>query len=292
MNLGTVILILVLLAALVYLVVHQSINWILRKETFQVKPNGKQTPADVGLPFEPLNIQSGLAQLRAWFVEAPPTPGIPRIAVLLLHGTGESISDWIGVQKYLYDHGISSMVVDYSGYGDSTGRPSFEQIGRDVIAACTAFTGRIGNDMVPYLFGFSLGAEVLLDVFEQLDPSIRGVVIVGALASARALVLDHRMLPPWLIFLIPDVFNNVSAIKRVKQPLLIVHSQNDEVIPFSHAGKLLEQSNRELTRLVSLNDLKHNDIWQNPSDSYLLPVVQFIAAHLQSIPIEGEKARP
>jgi uncharacterized protein len=292
MNVGTVILILVLLAILAYFGVRQLVNWILRKEIFQVKPNERQTPADVGLPYESLIIQSGLARLQAWFVEAPPNPDKPRVAMLLLHGTGESISDWIGVQKYLHDHGISSMVFDYSGYGDSTGQPSFAQIRHDVIAACTVFSARIGNNMVPYLFGFSLGAEALLDVFDQLELSFRAVIIAGALASARALVLDRRMLPPWLIFLIPDVFNNVRAITRVKQPLLIIHSQNDEVIPFSHAGKLLEQCNRELTQLIELSDLKHNDIWQQPSDLYWSPIIQFIQAQLQSTAIEGERAKP
>jgi fermentation-respiration switch protein FrsA (DUF1100 family) len=97
------------------------------------------------------------------------------------------------------------------------------------------------------------------------------------------------MVPGWLSFLLPDVFNNVRAIRKVRQPLLIIHSESDEVIPFSHAETLLGQSSHELVRLIALNNLKHNDIWQQPSDAYWFPILQFIKELCQAYPLKEQE---
>src|ERR1043165_629120 len=82
-------------------------------------PNGPETPATFGAPFESISIASGDRKLDAILVRAP-VDTAP--AVLFFHGTAEAVSFWADTQALLYRSGITSMVFDYSGFGRSTGR--------------------------------------------------------------------------------------------------------------------------------------------------------------------------
>ena len=101
-------------------------------------PNGPETPTSVGLRYERWKIPSGGRSLDAYLVQAAPDCH-PRAALLIFHGVGETISHWVGVQRLLYDHCISSVVFDYSGDGDSTGRGSVENLDQDASATYESF---------------------------------------------------------------------------------------------------------------------------------------------------------
>lgn len=87
-------------------------------------PNGPETPSTAGLAYERLKIPTGSRLLDAYLVEAPFTCQ-SRAALLIFHGVGETISQWVSVQLLLHDHCISSVVFDYSGNGDSSPRGQF-----------------------------------------------------------------------------------------------------------------------------------------------------------------------
>src|SRR5580704_17726340 len=89
---------------------------ISEKEFLATAPNGHETPARLGIPFDRLKIASGDRQLDGFLVRAPSTCQ-PQTAVLIFHGVGETISQWVKAQQFLYEHCTSSIVFDYSGHG-------------------------------------------------------------------------------------------------------------------------------------------------------------------------------
>jgi fermentation-respiration switch protein FrsA (DUF1100 family) len=108
-----------------------------------------------------------------------------------------------------------------------------------------------------YALGFSLGSAVLLDVAPQLQPAPRGLVLGAGFASAREMAVLTGVAPRWAAWLLPDLWNNERQIAAVHQPLLILHSRADEVVPPRDALRLCRAAHAP-RRLVMLDDLTHD----------------------------------
>ena len=246
----------------------------MQKSILKTKPNGRETPADLGLQYEDCTIRSGSRELQAWWVKAIP-PNDPKKAVLIIHGNNESISEWIPVQQLLWQHGISSMVFDYSGFGNSTGKASIRTLREDVIAAWNFFDEKVDNSVDKYLLGLSLGTGFLLEASSSLTNKIHDIILIAVYSSARDYVLSKKMLPSSLVFLFPDIYNNVRRIRTLEIPVLIVHSRSDEVFPSIMAEQVYAAAN-EPKRLVLLDGLKHNDTLEGKAADYFAPVIEFL----------------
>ena len=245
-----------------------------QKSILKTKPNGKETPADLGLEYEDFKIRSGSRELQAWWVKASPTNDSKK-AVLIFHGNNESISEWIPVQQLLCQHGISSIVFDYSGFGNSSGKATIQTLREDVIAAWNFFHEKVDNNVDKYLLGLSLGTGFLLEASSSLTSKIRGIILIAVYSSARDYVLLKKILPSSLAFLFPNVYNNVQRIRSVQIPLLIVHSKSDEVFSSVMAQRVYAAAN-EPKSLVLLDGLKHNDTLEGKAADYFAPVIEFL----------------
>jgi len=245
-----------------------------QKSILKTKPNGKESPADVGLEYEDLKIRSGSRELQAWWVKASPTNDSKK-AVLIFHGNNESISEWIPVQQLLWQHGISSMIFDYSGFGNSSGRATIRTLREDVVAAWNFFHEKADNYVDKYLLGLSLGTGFLLEASSSLTGKIRGIILIAAYSSARDYVLSKKILPSSLAFLFPNIYNNVQRIGSVQIPALIVHSKSDEVFSSAMAQQVYAAAN-EPKHLVLLDGLKHNDTLEGKAADYFAPVIEFL----------------
>ena len=241
----------------------------------KTKPNGIETPASVGLDYEEFHIQSGNRQLQAWFIPAARTNDAGK-AILIYHGVYESISEWIPVLHYLWKHGIASMVFDYSGFGNSDGRASLAHLREDALAAYRIFLSKVDPSSIKFALGYSLGTGVLLEAAPKFDYPLNGLILVGAFSSFRDVAVKVKVLPFWLTFVLPDVYNNVRAVQQIKTPLLMVHSQDDELFPMEMPTKI-EAVASEPKRLVVLKDLKHNDMLEGKEGDYLSPVIDHLA---------------
>ncbi len=249
-------------------------SWIAERELLMTKPNGPETPADCGLDCDRFVIASGTRALQAWFVYPPPDRST-RAAVLIFHGTHESISQWVPAQQYLAEHGIASMVFDYSGYGDSNGAPTVANLRQDAQAAYGAFSLRTGPGCSRFLLGYSLGTGVLLEGASAFGDSFDGVALIAGYTSAREASIARGVLPQWLSLVLPDLYNNVRQVRHLNRPLLVVHSADDQRLPAGMAERVFRAAN-EPKRLVMLEGLKHNAMVHGHAAQYLAPVVEFV----------------
>ena len=246
---------------------------ILERVVLKTKPNGTDTPASVGLDFEDFHITSGNRQLQAWYVHAAPANDSKK-AILIYHGVYESISEWIHVMHYLWEHGIASMVFDYSGFGNSEGRATLAHLREDALAAYRVFLSKTAPSSEKIALGYSLGTGVLLEAVRNFPDPLDGLILVGAFSSFRDVAVKVKALTPRLAFIMPDIYNNVQAIQHVKTPLLMIHSQDDQLFPLTMPSKIYATAN-ESKRLVVLKGLKHNDMLEGRAGEYLLSVVEY-----------------
>jgi hypothetical protein len=214
---------------------------------------------------ERLTIQSGSRDLSAVYVRA--SDDAP--AFLICHGIGEQVEYWSGVQELLRAMDVSSLVFNYSGYGASSGRVSVAHCEEDAIAAYRELTDR-GHRSI-FLLGFSLGSGVVLAVAPQLK--IDGVILCQGYSTLReaALAMGFRR---WMTHAMPDVWHNLRQLNEIKTPVLVIHSDGDQLFPVAMAKRVHEACG-ESGELIIVSGFAHDGPVYFPTEAYWRPVVEW-----------------
>jgi fermentation-respiration switch protein FrsA (DUF1100 family) len=200
----------------------------------QVGRDNLATPAAAGLRFENLRLKTEDGEtLAAWWV--PATAGKPRGAVLLLHGNAGSIADRIIYLPQFTAMGYGVLLVDYRGYGRSSGSPDEEGTYADARAAWRWLNERgfAAGDIV--LVGESLGGAVAAELAARVQP--RALLLLSAFTSVDDLGSE---LYPWLPvrWISRFRYDTLQGVKDYRGPVLVVHSRDDEIVPIAHARRL------------------------------------------------------
>lgn len=231
------------------------------------------TPADIGLAFDAVTLATADGEaLAGWFIPAAAARG----TLLYLHGNGGNIGHRLDPIAVFHRLGLNIFIIDYRGYGASSGKPSEEGTYRDALAAWAYLTQekRLAPERI-VLFGESLGGSIAARLAARHPPA--GLVIYASFTSvpdmAQAL---YPMFPAsWLA---RYRYDTRAALNSVNCPVLILHSREDEIIPFSHGQALLEAAH-EPKRLVELRG-GHNDALLVSRETYALEVGAFLQKFL------------
>jgi fermentation-respiration switch protein FrsA (DUF1100 family) len=204
------------------------------------------TPADWGLRYEDLRFDTddGVS-LHGWYI---PAAGARQV-VLFLHGNAGNISHRGESLEIFHRLGVNVLIFDYRGYGRSGGAPSEAGLYRDAGAAWRYLTEIRGVDPADILiFGRSLGGAVAARLASRVPAG--GVILESTFSSARDLAHSVFPLLGRLVVLRYD-FDSVRALAGVRSPVLVLHSRDDEIVPFA-LGRRLYQSAPEPKRFVEL----------------------------------------
>ncbi len=239
-------------------------------------PNGPQTPASEGVPFERVLIPSGPRRLDSYVVTAASGCVDPPV-ILIYHGVGETISEWVKAQRFLYQHCVSSVVYDPTGSGNSSRPARFEDEAEDSIAAYDFAVHHFPGRRL-YLLGHSMGNGPMLESAPRMAPQPAGVVIASAFASLRSQPRTRgNPLYRLLSYTIPDWWNNVKAVAAIHVPVLIVHSDVDRVNP-TQGGLQIYAAAHQPKTLALLHGFTHNALYQQPTEAWWSPVLSFVRA--------------
>jgi hypothetical protein len=247
------------------------LRWMEPRMTYYPTRPLERTPGDLGWTYEEVWLRAADgATLHGWLVPAanrtsatPDSGGapvlgavdsIPPLTVILCHGNGGNISHRFEKLAILRELGAQVLIFDYRGYGRSEGRPSEKGLYRDVRAAYQLLRSRgvAPADMV--LYGESLGGAVAVDLAAEVP--VGGLVLEETFTSAADVAQATIPYLParwWL----RQRFDSVGKIGRVKAPVLVLHSRDDEYFPMRHAERLVVAA-RPGARLVTLRG-GHND---------------------------------
>ena len=149
------------------------------------------TPEDAGLDFDAVTLTtSDNEQLDAWFVPADPARG----TLLFFHGNAGNNSHRLDSIRLFHELGLSVLIFDYRGYGQSTGRPTEKGTYRDADAAWQYL---VEQRAIPperiILFGRSLGAPIAADLATR--QAAAGVILESGFTSVPDVAAK---LYPWL----------------------------------------------------------------------------------------------
>jgi fermentation-respiration switch protein FrsA (DUF1100 family) len=184
------------------------------------------------------------AQLHGWWLPAK-APALG--TVLHLHGNAANIGNHLPLVAWLPAAGFNVLMLDYRGFGRSQGRPTLAGVVDDAAAALRYLRARPDIDAQRLIvFGQSLGGATALRLLARDAEGVRLAVIEAAFASYRGIARDAALrsivlapLLPLALPMLPGAADDpVTALAKVRVPLLILHGTADEVIPFAHGERL------------------------------------------------------
>jgi alpha-beta hydrolase superfamily lysophospholipase len=207
--------------------------------------------------------------LEAWHWPAPGRP-----TLLLLHGNAGHRGHRLSWMEGFHRRGLAVFIVDYRGYGGSTGSPTEEGLYADAEAAA-AWLAAEGPDPLVYV-GSSMGAGVAVELALRRPPA--AVILQNAAAS---LVDVGRRAYPFLPvgLVLRDRFEAARRIPRIAAPLLQFHAVDDEVVPIE-LGRRLFQAAPEPKRWIEVADARHNDLVEAAGPAYYDAIDRFLAEYL------------
>jgi len=249
-------------------------RYMMETKALTTGPNGPDTPGTLGVPFERVEIPSGPRKLDSYVVAANQACLNPPV-VVIYHGIQETISDWVKAQRFLYDHCVSSVVFDYTGSGNSSRPAQFEAVGEDSISVYN-FTSDHFREKRIFVLGHSMGNGPMLEAVPHFPSPPTGVIVANAFVSLRSYA-NQNVLYRVLARSIPDWWDNVKSVQNIHAPLLLIHSDTDQVNPIA-GGREIFSAARQPKTLEILHGYKHNALYQSPTEDWWSSVLTFIGA--------------
>ncbi len=199
--------------------------------------------------------------------------------ILYFHGNGEIASDYNTIAKLYHDVGASLLVVDYRGYGWSTGRPLVSTLLSDTEAVYNALPNILKNAGLEnspiFVMGRSLGSTCAIHIVHQHPDFFKGLIVESGIAHVVPL-LARLGLSPHLLGSIPDPLQNVAKMQKIGLPLLIIHGERDSLLPVANGQVLCDASPAEKKRILRIPGAEHNDLMFVGLRQYMGAIQNFI----------------
>ena len=253
--------------------------------TFLYSPVRKvtHTPDELGLDFESVVFKSpdGL-KLTGWYIPAtlevrtkaasvqpddsPLTEPAenPKLTVLFCHGNGGNMMHRLDSINFFYNLGLNCFIFDYRGYGKSQGKPSEEGTYLDAQAAYKWLTEekKVPPDKI-IVFGRSLGGSIAAKLTSKVE--VKALIIESTFTSYVDIGTKFYPYMPVRWFA-SFSYNTIDHIKDVHCPVMIIHSKDDELIPFDFGLELYEAAH-EPKEFIEISG-SHNDGFLVSGETY------------------------
>lgn len=245
------------LATIVILVgIALTLLWLGQSRLIYIPYVGAPTPASQGLARTEVvsfTTDDGVV-LLGWFVPAASTP--PRFTVIVFNGNAGNRAMRAPVAMEFARRGVSTLLFDYRGFGDSKGRPSEEGLARDARAARAYLTTRadVDSSRIVY-FGESLGAAVALRLATETPPL--ALVLRSPFTSLTDIGRFHYQYLP-VRSLLRDRYPSLDRAKQLSSPVLVIAGTHDRIIPVAHSKHLYDAIPTQ-KHLLEIAGADHND---------------------------------
>jgi uncharacterized protein len=262
------------LPVLAYLVA--CLGAYLFQERLIYKPELKlvATPADRDLDYQdvwiPVDKTGNTSdKLFGWWL--PATSGRSKGTILYLHGYNQNIGKNIDPARTLNELGYDVLLVDYRGYGKSSGKfPSESQLYADAQIAWNYLikTRNIPADRI-VIYGYSLGGAIAIDLATR-HPEAAGIIVQSSFTSMSAMVATSpwsKLLPMRL--LLTQKFDSIAKVKSLTIPVLYIHGTADRHIPFTMSRSLYAATTNPHKQLVMVANAGHwnyNEKFRSPEN--------------------------
>lgn len=194
-------------------------------------------PGSIGLSFETVSFQtSDTVKLSGWFIPSDDARGV----ILFCHGNAGNISHRLESIQIFHQLGLAVFIFDYRGYGQSEGKPSEGGTYTDAEAAWRYLVEerKVDPNRI-IIFGRSLGGAVAAWLAQSRTPG--ALILESTFTSVSDIAAKlYPYLPVRLLSRFK--YDTAGYLDKVRSPVLIVHSREDEMMPFGHGQRLFERA--------------------------------------------------
>ncbi|MFM2399079.1 MAG: hypothetical protein RL341_1236 [Pseudomonadota bacterium] len=194
------------------------------------------------------------ATLTALHFKQPKARGL----VFYLHGNAGNLETWLTSTEFYHRNGFDLFMIDYRGYGRSTGKiESQAQLHADVRAAYDLIAPQYQGRPIAVL-GRSLGTALAAKLAGDVQPAL--TILVSPYSSMRDMAREQYPFVPLALLRYP--LDTGEYLSRMRTRALLVHGEADELIPIVHSERLLKQASGALTQLLRVPRAGHDNIHQ------------------------------
>lgn len=194
------------------------------------------------------------ARLSALHMRLPDPKGV----VFYLHGNAGNLANWFVNADFYRAANFDLFMLDYRGYGKSTGCIRSEEQLRADVAAAWQQIAPLYRDRRKVIVGRSLGSALAVGLAARVQPDL--TILVSPYWSIDELArLHYPMIPLALLRYHLQTFRDIGAITG---PVLLLHGERDALIPYSHSERL--QAEARSAQFVRIHGAAHNDVQDFP----------------------------
>jgi len=199
--------------------------------------------------------------------------------IIFFHGNGEIVSDYDDIGPMYNEQNLSLLAVDYRGYGNSSGSPTIAAMMADSIAVLKevkkwlSANNRTGRLIV---MGRSLGSASALEVASSHADDIDALIIESGFAETLPLLASLGVDVEKTGLMESDGFHHIEKIHQVNKPTMILHAQNDQIIPISHGTVLQMECGASAKEIQIVPGTGHNNIIAVTGRMYFEVINRFI----------------
>ena len=223
-----------------------------------------------------IEVEKGINVGARFHLNNPAAP-----TILFFHGNGEIAPEYDDIAPLYNQKGFNFIIADFRGYGFSNGTPNAKNTQSDAHMVLdyilsylqeNSYTGSL------CLMGRSLGSVSALELAGRYPKDFSGLIIESGFADEDPLFRLIGTTAKQEGFSRKDGFLNGDKIKKYHGPLLIIHAEQDHIIPFSQGQDLYEFSPSKEKIFLPIPNANHNNILGVSPQTYFEEVTQFINA--------------
>ncbi|MBF0348849.1 MAG: alpha/beta hydrolase [Magnetococcales bacterium] len=200
--------------------------------------------------------------------------------MLYWHGNGEIAADYEDISTLYTEIGIHFLVVDFRGYGVSTGIPSGTALLKDAVAVVGLLNSIVGPHLpgmdALFVMGRSMGSAAAIEIASRCPEKIKGLILESAFSDTIALI--ERLSGISLQGTDPSMgFGSLEKMRSIQIPSLLIHGQEDDLIPVSDSQDLFDACAATQKQLVRIPHAGHNDLMLHGMQTYFESIGRFVA---------------
>ena len=198
--------------------------------------------------------------------------------ILFFHGNGEVVSDYDEISPLYHQKRLNLVVADYRGYGASTGIPTLTDLTQDSHVILKEVRGELSrrnfrSDL--WVMGRSLGSISALELAYQHQEVLKGLIIESGFPSVVR-IMTHLGMPAHGFGLEKIDQGCLERIKKIFLPTLIIHGEQDWLVPLQNARDLYHHLGTQEKELFVIPSATHNDIMLIGFKDYFQALQRFI----------------
>lgn len=196
--------------------------------------------------------------------------------ILYFHGNGEIASDHDDVAQLYHRAGTNLLVIEFRGYGASNGTPTFESLVLDAktsVALAHALLDDRGFAASRFVMGRSLGAHSALEIAANAAEGLSGLILESGAGNLRHWVQQLGQEGQAL------AAAHEAKLRSITLPCLMIHGENDELIPLESAMQVYEMLASSEREMVVIAGAGHNDIVWIGTAQYFEAIGRFVAQY-------------